>query len=119
MKKVSLAEKFAQFDDKWSPKLVGSVDDYDVKVVKVQGEFTWHKHDNEDEMFLVVGGNMTILLRDREVDLQEGEFFVVPKGVEHCPKADQEAHVMLFERRGVVNTGDVRETRTVLNPERL
>jgi len=117
--KVSLAQSFARFDDHWAPKLVGAVDDYDVKLVKVQGEFTWHKHDEEDEFFFVVGGRLTIQLRDRDVDLDEGEFFVVPKGVEHCPKADNEARVMLFERRGVVNTGDVREARTVLEPERL
>ena len=119
MEKVSLAEKFAQFDETWSPKVVGTVDDYDIKVVKVEGEFTWHKHDDEDEMFFVVDGSLTIRLRDREIDLREGEFFVVPKGVEHCPKSEAEARVLLFERRGVLNTGDVREARTVLNPERL
>lgn len=119
MEKVSLAEKFAQFDDRWSPKLVGTVDDYDVKLVKVAGAFTWHKHDDEDEMFFVIDGRLTIQLRDRDIDLREGEFFVVPRGVEHCPRADSEARVMLFERRGVVNTGAVREERTVLNPERL
>ncbi len=119
MNKVSLAEKFAQFDETWSPKLVGTVDDYDVKIVKVAGEFVWHRHTEEDEMFLVVGGAMTIKLRDRDIDLAEGEFFVVPKGVEHCPVAAEEACVMVFERRGVINTGEGRNARTVLQPERL
>jgi mannose-6-phosphate isomerase-like protein (cupin superfamily) len=107
MGKVVLAEKYAQFDEYWSPKIVGTVDGYDIKIVKVQGEFVWHTHDSEDEMFLVIDGAMTIDIRDGEpVALQAGEFFVVPKGVEHRPHAEAECKVMLFERRGVVNTGD-------------
>jgi mannose-6-phosphate isomerase-like protein (cupin superfamily) len=119
VQKVSLANKFAQFSDHWSPKVVGAVDDYEIKLVKVEGTFTWHKHDDEDEMFLVVGGNLTIKLRDQDIELDEGEFFVVPKGVEHCPHARREAQILVFERRGVINTGDVRDARTVLQPESM
>ncbi len=106
MNKVNLAEKFALFDDHWTPRLVGTVDDFDIKLVKLQGEFVWHKHDAEDELFFVVRGRMAIDFRDRSVELGQGEFLVVPKGVEHRPRAKRECEVMLFERCGVVNTGD-------------
>jgi mannose-6-phosphate isomerase-like protein (cupin superfamily) len=111
MEKVNLAEKFALFDDHWSPKLVGSIDDYDIKLVKLEGEFVWHKHDEEDELFLVLNGRMSIDFRDRTVDLAQGELLVVPKCVEHRPRAARECEVMLLERQGVVNTGDAKDNR--------
>jgi mannose-6-phosphate isomerase-like protein (cupin superfamily) len=104
--KINLAEKLATFDDRWSPKIIAQLNDYDVQVVKVKGEFVWHKHDETDDLFLVLVGHLTIQLRDRNVELDEGELFVVPRGVEHCPKADREAHVLLIEPAGTPNTGD-------------
>ncbi len=116
---INLAEKFASFDDAWSPKLVATVDDFDVKLAKLRGAFVWHRHAEEDELFLVVKGRLAIKLRGGEVALGPGEMVVVPHGVEHMPVADGEAHVLLFERRGAINTGDVREKRTVLEPQRI
>lgn len=109
MEKVNLAEKFALFDDRWNPRLVGSLDDYDIKLVKLEGKFVWHKHDEEDELFLVINGRLSMDFRDRTVELTQGEFLVVPKGVEHRPRAEQECQVVLMERRGVINTGDAPE----------
>jgi len=109
MEKVNLAEKFALFDERWSPKLIGAIDDYDIKLVKLEGDFVWHKHDMEDELFLVVNGKLTMDYRDRTVDLDQGELLVVPKGVEHRPRAERECQVLLLERKGVVNTGDAPE----------
>ena len=119
MEAINLAEKFAAFDDAWSPKLIGSVNDFDVKLVKLRGAFVWHSHEEEDELFFVVKGRLAIKLRDGEVTLGPGEMVVVPHGVEHMPVADDEAQVLLFERRGTVNTGDVRDDRTVLDPQRI
>ncbi len=119
MQKVSLAKKFALFTEHWSPKVVGVVDDYEIKLVKLHGDFVWHKHEHEDEMFLVVAGQLTIRLRDGDIDLAPGEFFVVPKGVEHQPTAAEECQVLLFERKGVINTGNAADPRTVREPERL
>ncbi len=104
--KVSLAEKLRGLDEYFSPRIVGHLNDYKLQVVKVKGEFVWHKHDETDDFFLVLRGRLTIQLRDRDVELEEGEIFVVPRGVEHCPKAHDEAHVLLIEPRGTVNTGD-------------
>jgi mannose-6-phosphate isomerase-like protein (cupin superfamily) len=112
VRKVNLAEKFDGFREHWSPKIAGEVNDSYVKLVKFQGEFVWHKHDAEDEMFLVVSGRITIRFRDGDVDLEENEFVVVPKGVEHCPVAREEAQVLLFEPKTTLNTGDVRNERT-------
>lgn len=109
MDKVNLAEKFARFSDHWSPKIVGTVDDHEIKLVKLRGDFVWHKHDEVDEMFLVIDGTMTIEFRDRTETLGPGEFLVVPKGVEHKPHADSECSAMLFEKKGVINTGDAEE----------
>jgi mannose-6-phosphate isomerase-like protein (cupin superfamily) len=111
--KVNLAEKLSQFDEHWAPRIVGSLNDYKVMVVKTQGEFVWHKHDETDELFLVVAGRLVIQFRDRDVVLEPGELFVVPRGVEHCPKADVETHVLLIEPRETVNTGDAGGDRTV------
>jgi mannose-6-phosphate isomerase-like protein (cupin superfamily) len=112
LEKVNLSDKFSLFDEHWSPKIVGEVNDSYVKLVKFQGDFVWHKHDEEDEMFLVVKGSITIRLRDGDVRLEEGEFVIIPRGVEHMPIAEEEAHVLLFEPKTVLNTGDVRNERT-------
>jgi mannose-6-phosphate isomerase-like protein (cupin superfamily) len=104
--KVNLAEKLALLDTHYSPGIVGYLNDCKLAVVRVLGEFVWHKHDDTDDFFLVLRGRLTIQLRDRDVVLEEGELFVVPRGVEHCPKADEEAHVLLIEPRGTANTGD-------------
>lgn len=104
--KVNLAQKLALLRDPYRPGIVGYLNDYKLAVVKVRGEFVWHKHDDTDDFFLVLRGRITIQLRDRDVELSEGELFVVPRGVEHCPRADEEAEVLLIEPRGTVNTGD-------------
>ena len=113
MDKVNLAAKFAQFSEQWSPKIVGQVNAMHVKLAKLQGEFVWHHHETEDEMFLVVQGRLTIRLRDRDIHLEEGEFLIIPHGVEHLPVAEEEAQVMLFEPVGTLNTGNVRDGHTV------
>jgi mannose-6-phosphate isomerase-like protein (cupin superfamily) len=104
--KVNLSEKIALLRAPYSPGTVGYLNDYKLMVVKLEGEFVWHKHDDTDDFFLVLRGHVTIQLRDRDVELDEGELFVVPRGVEHCPKAEQEAQVLLIEPRGTPNTGD-------------
>ncbi|GAA2743095.1 cupin domain-containing protein [Terrabacter aerolatus] len=103
---VDLDEKFALFSELWSPKLVSRLNDYEVKVVRLRGEFVWHTHEDTDELFLVIEGRLTIQLRDRDVVLGPGQLFVVPRGVEHCPRADEEVRALLLEPAGVVNTGD-------------
>ncbi len=110
--KVDLAEKLKLLDKPYTPGIVGYMNDYKLIVVKVHGEFVWHTHDDTDDFFLVLKGRMTIQLRDRDVELQEGEMFVVPRGVEHCPKADEEAHVLLIEPKDTVNTGDAGGEKT-------
>ena len=104
--KVNLAAKLAAFDGHYKPKIVGELNDYKLVVVKAKGEFVWHSHEDTDDFFLVLAGRLTIQLRDRDVVLEPGELFVVPAGVEHCPKADEEAHVLLIEPLGTPNTGD-------------
>ncbi len=111
MKKINLAEKFSLFDAYWSPKLVGELNGQHVKLVKVKGEFVWHHHEAEDELFLVVKGRLVIQLRDRDVVLEAGEFFIVPRGVEHKPVAEEEAHLLLFEPASTLNTGNVKDER--------
>jgi mannose-6-phosphate isomerase-like protein (cupin superfamily) len=103
---VNLAEKLATFDEHWKPRIVAMLNDYKVIVVKVQDDFVWHKHDDTDDFFLVLKGHLTIQLRDRDVELAEGELFVVPRGVEHCPRADEETWVLLIEPEQTVNTGN-------------
>jgi len=119
MKKVNLAQSFNLFNDLWSPKIAGEINDFQVKLVKVKGEFIWHQHEKEDELFLVVRGKLLIKLRDQDVWLDEGEFFIVPRGVEHMPVAAEEAHVLLLEPKSTLNTGNVRNERTVAELERL
>jgi mannose-6-phosphate isomerase-like protein (cupin superfamily) len=104
--KINLAEKIGLLDGHYSPGIVGYLNDYKLAVVKVLGEFVWHSHEDTDDFFLVLSGRLTIQLRDRDVVLTAGELFVVPRGVEHCPKADEEAHVLLIEPKGTANTGD-------------
>ena len=111
--KVNLAEKLALLDGAYQPGIVGYLNDYKLAVVKTQGEFVWHTHDDTDDCFIVLEGHLTIQLRDRNVELDAGELFVVPRGVEHCPKADEETHVLLIEPRETVNTGDAGGERTV------
>jgi mannose-6-phosphate isomerase-like protein (cupin superfamily) len=104
--KINLAEKLGAFAEHWSPRTVAQLNDYDVMVVKVQGEFRWHKHDDTDDFFLVLKGVLDIQMRDRTVTLRPGEMFIVPKGVEHCPLAREEVHLLLIEPSGTPNTGD-------------
>jgi mannose-6-phosphate isomerase-like protein (cupin superfamily) len=119
MEKVNLSEKFEQFSEHWSPKIVGELNGQLVKLVKFTGEFVWHHHDAEDELFFVVRGRFDMHLRDRVVPLHEGEFFIVPRGVEHKPVANEEAHVLLFEPGTTLNTGNIRNERTKEELERL
>src|SRR6059058_3763881 len=102
---VDIDAKLALFAEHWSPKVVARLNDYEIKVVKLQGEFVWHTHEDTDELFLVVDGELTIQLRDLDVALTRGQLFVVPRGVEHCPRAEGEVHALLIEPTGVVNTG--------------
>ncbi|HEV7126438.1 MAG TPA: cupin domain-containing protein [Ktedonobacterales bacterium] len=119
MRAVNLAEKFALFQEYWSPKIVGELNDSYVKLVKLKGEFVWHQHEHEDELFLVVKGTLLIKLRDRDIVLREGEFTIIPRGIEHLPIAEEEAQVLLLEPKATVNTGDAPGERTVAMPERL
>jgi len=113
IEKVNLADKFGLFDDHWSPKIAAELNDSYVKLVKLKGEFVWHRHETEDELFLVIKGALTIKLREGEIHLGEGEFVVIPRGVEHLPVAEEEAHVLLLEPKTTVNTGDAGGERTV------
>ncbi len=119
MHKVTLSEAFARFSEHWQPKIVGELNGQQVKVAKFQGPFIWHSHEHEDELFLVVRGRFRMELRGRAIDLEAGELLVVPRGVEHRPVADEEVEVLLFEPAGTLNTGNVRNERTVEQLERL
>jgi mannose-6-phosphate isomerase-like protein (cupin superfamily) len=119
MEKINLAEKFNLVKQYWSPKIIGELNDSYVKAVKLKGEFIWHHHDQEDELFLVVKGSLRIRFRDRDVRLEEGEFLIVPKGVDHLPIAEQEAHIVLLEPKTTLNTGNVTNERTVAELERI
>jgi len=112
MEKVNLRDKLDLFKEHWSPKIVGELNDQQVKLVKFRGPFVWHHHDHEDELFLVAKGRFRMEFRDRDLWLEEGEFLIVPRGVEHRPVADEEAHVLLFEPASTLNTGNVRNERT-------
>lgn len=123
MQKINLAEKLALFSEHWNPRIAGELNGQQVKLVKFQGEFVWHHHDAEDELFLVVHGSFRMDYREgseeRAIDLHAGEFLIMPRGVEHHPVADQEVHVLLFEPDSTLNTGNVRSSRTVDHPERI
>ena len=113
MNTINLSQKFDLFHEHWRPRIVGELNDSYVKLAKLKGEFVWHKHDEEDELFLVVKGKLLIKLRDRDLWIGEGEFVIIPKGVEHCPVAEEEVQVLLLEPKSTRNTGDVENKRTV------
>jgi len=119
MRTVNLAQKLSLFSDHFSPKIVGEINDLHVKLVKLKGEFVWHHHDQEDEMFLVIKGTLRMRIQDngkeREEIIREGEFIIIPHGVEHFPSADEEVHMMLLEPKTTLNTGNVKNERTVAN----
>lgn len=119
MDTVNLKDKFNQFSDRWSPKIIGELNDSYVKAAKLKGEFVWHHHDHEDELFLVIKGTLQMKFRDREAIVREGEFIVVPHGVEHLPVADEEVHLVLIEPKTTLNTGNVTNERTVAQLDRL
>ena len=119
MEKVNLNQKFSLIQDYWSPKIAGEINDSYVKLVKLKGEFVWHHHETEDELFLVVKGKLLIKLRDSDIWLQEGEFVIIPKGIDHLPIADEEAHVILLEPKTTLNTGNTQNERTVTNLEQI
>jgi len=119
IEKVSLIDKLSLFSDHWSPKIVGELNDSHVKLVKLKGEFVWHHHETEDELFLVVKGSLLIRLRDRDIKLEEGELVIIPRGVEHLPIASEEAHVLLLEPKTTLNTGNVSSERTVAELQRI
>ena len=110
--KINIAQKLALFTDYWNPRIAGELNGQHIKLVKFKGEFVWHKHENEDEMFLVIKGNFTMELRDKIIDLKEGEMIIIPKGTEHRPVANEEVHIMLFEPVSTLNTGDVKNELT-------
>jgi len=112
-KVINLANKFNLFQEPWHPKIVGELNDSYVKLAKLKGEFVWHHHDNEDELFLVVKGTLVIKLRDQELTIHEGEFIIIPKGVEHLPVAEEEVRVLLLEPKSTLNTGNMQNERTV------
>lgn len=119
MQKINLTEKLAMFTDLWSPKVIGELNGQQVKLAKLEGEFVWHHHAEEDELFLVLQGRLSIHLRDRTIELGEGECVIVPHGVEHKPEAHGEVHVLLVEPASTLNTGNVENQRTVRDPEHL
>lgn len=119
MQTINLKDKFASFHEQWNPKIVGEVNDCYVKAVKLRGEFVWHHHEYEDELFLVVKGALRMKFRDREALVREGEFIIVPRGIEHLPVADEEAHVLLLEPKTTLNTGNIVNERTVADLERI
>ncbi|HKD51996.1 MAG TPA: cupin domain-containing protein [Candidatus Acidoferrum sp.] len=119
METINLAQKFSSFSDRWSPKIIGELNDFHVKAVKLKGDFIWHHHDHEDEMFLVVKGTLRMKFRDREAVIREGEFIIVPHGVEHLPVADEEVDVVLFEPKSTLNTGNITNERTVAQLQRI
>lgn len=112
---INFAEKLRLFDDRWSPRVIAELNDYQFKLVKIEGEFVWHEHKDTDEAFVVLAGSMVIELEDGTVELSAGEMFVVPRGVPHRPRADAECHVLLIEPRGVINTGDAGGELTARN----
>jgi mannose-6-phosphate isomerase-like protein (cupin superfamily) len=119
METINLKDKFSRFSDYWNPRVIGELNDSHIKAVKLKGEFVWHHHDHEDELFLVAKGTLRMKFRDREALVHEGEFIIVPRGVEHCPAADEEVHLLLMEPKSTLNTGNVTNERTVTQLERI
>ena len=113
--KVDIRKKFKSFSDHWSPKVIAEMNDYQFKIARIKGEFIWHNHKETDEVFIVIEGSMKIMFRDKTIDLKEGDLFVVPKGVDHKPIADEECKIMLVEPRGIVNTGNIKSDLTSEN----
>jgi len=119
MQTINLKNKFSLFSDYCNPRVIGEVNDCQVKAVKLKGEFIWHHHDNEDELFLVVKGTLRMKFRDREAVVREGELVIVPRGLEHCPVADEEVHIVLIEPKSTRNTGNITSERTVVQLEQI
>lgn len=119
IEKINLHQKLSLFTDYWNPKIIGEINDAHVKLVKFQGEFVWHSHAEEDELFLVVHGSFTMKLRDRDLEIGEGELVIIPRGVEHKPVAENEVHVLLLEPKSTLNTGNVHNEKTVAELERI
>jgi mannose-6-phosphate isomerase-like protein (cupin superfamily) len=119
METINLQEKFSLFSDYWNPRIIGEVNECHVKAVKLKGEFVWHHHEHEDELFIVVKGRLRMKFRDREALVREGEFVIVPRGVEHLPVADEEVHIVLIEPRTTLNTGNITNERTVARLQRI
>jgi mannose-6-phosphate isomerase-like protein (cupin superfamily) len=119
MNTINLKEKFSRFSDHCNPRIIGEVNDCHVKAVKLKGEFIWHHHENEDELFLVVKGTLRMKFRDHEAVVREGEFVIVSRGVEHCPVADEEVHIVLIEPKSTLNTGNITNERTVAQLEHI
>ncbi len=119
MKKINLLNKFSLIDSYWDPKIIGELNNQHVKLVKFKGEFVWHKHENEDELFLVIKGKFDMQFRDHAISLGEYDLIVVPRGVEHCPITKDEVHVLLFEPVTTLNTGDVKSDKTINKPEKI
>ncbi len=117
--KINLAEKFAIFNDHYSPKIIGDLNENFIKLVKFQGDFVWHDHKNEDELFIVIKGELIIKFRDGDIIANPGEMILIPKGVEHCPSPKEEVWAMLIEPKTVINTGDIEDKKTVKNLERI
>jgi len=119
MEKINMQEKLSLFNEYWSPKIIGELNESYVKLAKLKGNFIWHTHDNEDEMFYVLKGTLTIKFREKDVQINEGECIIIPKGVEHMPVAEEEVHVMLLESKTTLNTGNVVNERTVENLKKI
>lgn len=119
MEPTNLRDKFSLFSDYWNPRVIGELNDCHIKAVKLKGEFVWHHHDNEDELFLVTQGTLRMKFRGREAIVHDGEFIIVPRGVEHCPVADEEVHIVLIEPKTTLNTGNITNERTVAQLERI
>ena len=119
MSKVNLVDKFSLFQGHWDPKIVGELNNQFIKLAKLKGEFVWHRHEKEDEFFMVIKGHLTIKLREKDIELDEGEFYIIPNGVEYMPVAENEVHVMMFEPKSTVNTGSIESDKTVIDLERI
>jgi mannose-6-phosphate isomerase-like protein (cupin superfamily) len=119
MNVIDLKEKFSLFNEFWSPKIAGELNGQYVKLAKLKGEFIWHHHEHEDELFMVIKGKLTIKLKDQNIELNEGQFFIIPRGVEHLPVAEEECHVMLFEPKSALNTGNKKNEKTVVKLETI
>ncbi|MEJ2635022.1 MAG: cupin domain-containing protein [Calditrichia bacterium] len=119
MEKINIKQKLSLFSDYWNPRIAGELNGQQVKLVKFLGAFDWHHHENEDEFFMVIKGRFRMELRNRNIELEEGEFLIVPKGVEHRPVAEKEVHVLLFEPASILNTGNLRNEKTVAAPSKI